>query len=130
MMIPKTIPDYDETFLAGRALSLFFDGTETSSTTLPFALYELALNPGCQEKLLEEISQILLKYGLFTAEALQQMIYLESILFESLRMHPVFMVMSKVCTQKYTLPKTTRQYKPITINPGCVVNISLMGIHM
>lgn len=115
--------------MAGHTLSIFIDGTETSSTALAYAFYELALNPHCQEKALNEIKQTLEKHdGKLTAEALQSMIYVEGILLEALRKHPALIVLTKVCTQKYTLPKTSEQVEPITIYPGTVVNIPLLGI--
>lgn len=110
---------------------MFVDGTETSSTVLAYALYELASNPHCQEKSFEEISRILKKYdGKLTAEGLQEMIYIEGILLESLRKHPALLVLTKTCTQTYTLPKTSKQTEAVTINPGTVVNIPLLGVHM
>lgn len=94
-------------------------------------MYELAANPHVQEKLFDEISQTLNKYdGQLTFDGLQEMSYLEGVLMEVLRMHPPMIAMSKVCTQAYTLPKTSQQSEPITIQPGTVVNIPVMGIHM
>lgn len=123
--------DFDETFLAGHTLSLFLDGTETSSTVLSYALYELALNPHCQEKALEELTRIIGKYdGTITAEGLQEMIYVEGLLLEALRIHPALIVMAKTCTQQYTLPKTSGQSKALTIDPGTIINIPALGIHM
>lgn len=125
------VTDFDDTFLAGHAMALFTDGTETSSAALSYALYELAVNPRCQEKLLHEIRTTMSKHGgNLTAEGLQEMIYLEGVLFEALRKHPALMVMSKVCTVEHTLPKTSKQSKPVTIQPGTVINIPVLGIHM
>lgn len=111
-------------------MALYVDGTETSSTILSCVLYELALNPHCQEKLLKEISETLTKYdGKLIAEGLQELNYLDGVLFEALRMYPALITMSKVCTQSYTLPKTSGQSKPVTIQPGTAVSIPVLGIH-
>lgn len=92
-------------------------------------MYELGLNPDCQEKLYKEIVDTIAKYnGELTAEALQEMVYLEGVLLEALRKHPALMAMLKVCTKPYTLPKTSGQSKPVTIQPGTVVSIPIMGI--
>lgn len=117
--------------MAGHALALFTDGTETSSTVLSYALYELAENPHCQAKLFDEICASMSKHGgKLTVERLQEMIYLEGVLLETLRKHPALMVMAKVCTVEHTLPKTSKQSKPVTIQPGTVINIPVLGIHM
>lgn len=131
MSLLYLISDFDDTYLAGHTLSLFIDGTETSSTALAYAMYELALNPDCQENALDEINRILSKYdGKITMEGLQEMIYIEGILHEAMRMHPPLIVMAKMSTQRYTLPKTTTQSEPITIEPGTSINICMAGIHM
>lgn len=115
----------------GHSLSLFIDGTETSSIALSYALYELALNPHCQQKAYVEMARILLKYdGKLTIESVQEMIYVEGCLLEALRKHPAVIVMAKKCTERYELPKTTAQSIPITIEPGTVITIPLLGIQM
>lgn len=117
--------------MAGHTLSLFIDGTETSSSALSYAMYELGLNEHCQEKAFDEIKRVIAKYdGKITGEGLQEMIYIEGILLEAIRMHPPLIVMAKTCTQRYTLPKTVGQTEPITINPGTVININTSSIHM
>lgn len=126
----KIISGFDDVFLAGSSVSFFMEATETSSAMLSFALYELADNPHCQHKLFEEITAIRAKHnGQITYECLQEMHYLESVLLEALRMHPPLMVLSKVCTEEYTLPKTSTQSKPVTIQAGTPVNIPLLAIH-
>lgn len=81
--------------------------------------------------LFNEIRDKIAKHGgQLSAEAIQEMIYLEGVLLEGMRMHPPLMVMAKTCTQEYTLPKTSGQFKAVTIQPGTVVNIPVLGIHM
>lgn len=122
--------DFDDTTLSGHALSLFTEGTESSNTTMSYILYELAKNPDCQEKLFEDITQVLDKYdGKLSFEALQEITYLECVLHETLRINPPVMALQKVCTEHYTLPKNSRQSKPVTIPPGTVVSIPVLAIH-
>lgn len=126
----QTKHNFDEAFLAGHAMSLFGDGTETSSVVFSYILYELALNPHCQEKLLEEITANMAKHGgKLTMEGLQEMNYLEGVILEALRKHPALMAMMKVCTKPYTLPKTSGQSEAVTIQPGTVVAFPVLAIH-
>lgn len=121
---------FDETFLAGHAMSLFVDGTETSSNVLSYAMFELASNPQIQEKIYKEITENMAKHGgELTAEGLQEMTYLEGVLLETVRKHPPLLALLKICTKPYTLPKTTGQSEPVTIQPGTVVNIPVFAIH-
>lgn len=130
----KNIPsilDFDETFLAGHSLSLYLDGTETSATALSYALYELARNPECQERLNAEIMAKMAEHnGQLTFEAIQEMSYLEGVLLEATRMHPPALYLSKVCNKKYTMPKTTKQTQAVTIEPGTIVQIPILALHM
>lgn len=72
------LKDANEEELAGHALSLFIEGFETSSTVLAFALYELAQYPEVQERLHEEIIDVLSRHdNKFTFDALQDMFYLD-----------------------------------------------------
>ncbi|XP_031625910.1 cytochrome P450 9e2-like [Contarinia nasturtii] len=123
--------NFDETFLAGHSLSFFMDGTETSAIALSFVLYELAQNPQCQTILYEEILRTITKYdGKITYDALQEMTYLESIIYEATRLHPPALYLAKLCNKPYTLPKIANQQKPTTIQPGTSITIPILGIHM
>lgn len=54
---------------------------ETSSTTLTFALYELALNPDVQETLRNDIQTVLSRHGNeLTYEAMLDMKYLQMVI--------------------------------------------------
>lgn len=110
---------------------MFVEGYETSSSVLAFAIYEMARNPEIQERLYEEINEVLARHdNQFTFEALQEMEYLECIIHETMRLNVVAPLISKVCTKAYTLPKLEGQTEPVTIYPGTPVQISARAIHM
>lgn len=98
---------------------------------LSFAIYEVARHPDIQERLYEEISDILAKYdGEFTFDALEEMTYLDCVMRESMRIDGIAPLISRVCTKPYTLPKLPGQDKPVTIPVGTPVQIVARAIHM
>lgn len=117
--------------MAGYALTLFVEGYETSSSVLAFAIYEMARNPDIQERLYEEIMDVLAKHnGEFTFDALQEMEYLDNVIHETMRIDVVAPLISKICTKEYTLPLIDGQKEPVTIYPGTPIQISARAIHM
>lgn len=117
--------------LAGYALTMFVEGYETSSSVLGFAIYEMARNPDIQERLYEEIMDVLAKYdGKFTFDALQEMDYLDMVIHETMRLNVVAPLISRLCTKEYTLPLIDGQKEPVTIKPGTPVQICVRALHM
>lgn len=67
--------------IIAQCFTFFSAGYETSSTTMAFALYELAVHPDIQEKVREEILQVSEKYSYsMNYESLKELVYLEQIL--------------------------------------------------
>jgi hypothetical protein len=62
---------------------------ETSCNTLSFALYEISRNPDVQQKLYKEVVEILGNAPIFEHDALEQMVYLQAVIKETLRLHSV-----------------------------------------
>ena len=60
---------------------MLIKGFETSSATMTFALYELALNPDTQDTLREEIKTVLARHAnKITYDAVNEMKYLQMVL--------------------------------------------------
>lgn len=123
--------DLPDIYVTGHTYSLFVEGTEASST-LSYVLYELAANPQCQEKLCDEIVQILAAYSdeVEGTDAVHKSEYFDAIILETLRIHSASMWIAKICMQKYQLPKNRYQTEPLTIHPGMVVHIPIQSIQM
>lgn len=66
--------------MAAQTFVFFIAGFETSSTTMSFALYELALQPQLQERLRSEVVDSFARYNNeFTYECLQEMEYMDQV---------------------------------------------------
>lgn len=69
----------DDKVIAAQAFLFFLAGFETSSTTMTFAMYELAANPKIQEKLYDEIRAAFEKHGCLSYDIISEMKYLDCI---------------------------------------------------
>lgn len=111
---------------AAQAFIFFIGGFETSSTTMQFTLYELALNQDIQNRVREEIKRVLAKHkGEWTYEAVHEMEYLGRVVDETLRKYPPGFVINRVCTKDYKIPDSD-----YTIEKGTTINISVFGLQM
>ncbi|KAJ3659262.1 hypothetical protein Zmor_010962 [Zophobas morio] len=111
--------------LAAQAYVFFMAGYETSSTTVTFALYELAVNSDIQSKLREEVNSVLARHdNKMTYEAVMEMTFMEKVLFETLRKYPPLPILTRLCTKDYIIPGTDVQ-----LNKGVGVMIPVLGLH-
>lgn len=112
--------------IAAQAFIFFFAGFETSSTTIMFAIYELALNLKMQWRVRNEIKMVLQKYGgILTYKAMMDMKYLKQVVdgkqkfinnvftiliynikSESLRKYPPVGTLIRMATKPYSVPET------------------------
>ncbi len=74
--------------ILGQAAVFLVAGYETTSVLLTFFFYVMATEPVVQEKVYEEIRQIL--GDEITYEKLQQLPYVDMVISETLRMYPPF----------------------------------------
>ncbi|XP_073844563.1 probable cytochrome P450 6a14 [Musca autumnalis] len=111
--------------MAAQTFVFFFAGFETSSTTMAFAIYELARNPDVQEKLRKEIMESLKKTnGKLTYEALNDMQYLEQVMAETLRIYPILAHLVRITKNDYQVPNTN-----YVLEKGIMTVIPVHSIH-
>ena len=90
-----------------------------------FCTYELALHQDIQDRLREEIEEVLKKHnGDLTHDAVMEMKYLDMVFNETLRKYPIFEVQIRKCSKKFTIPNSD-----LTIPLGTPIIIPTVGIH-
>ncbi|XP_016361510.1 cytochrome P450 3A30-like [Sinocyclocheilus anshuiensis] len=105
----KGLTDHE---ILSQSLVFILGGYETTSTTLTYLLYNLATNPDCLEKLLEEIDTNFPPDTPITYDALMKIDYLEMAINESMRLLPTTPRLERVCKKTVelngvTIPKDT-----------------------
>ncbi|GFS49408.1 cytochrome P450 3A8 [Nephila pilipes] len=105
--------------LVGQCVIFFLAGYDTTASTLSFASYLLALNPGIQNTLYEELREVLQRHkGELTYEALQDMKYLDNVISETLRIYPPSPRLERLTEADFKLGDTG-----ITLPKGMIVSI-------
>nr|CAI5826719.1 unnamed protein product [Callosobruchus analis] len=111
--------------IAAQSFIFFIAGFETSSTTMTFALYELATHPEIQEKAREEILQVLKRHdNKFSYDAVNELVYLKQVIDEALRKYPALPLVTRVCVKDYKIPGTD-----VVIEEGTKIIVPIAGIH-
>ncbi|XP_015117660.1 cytochrome P450 9e2-like [Diachasma alloeum] len=112
-----TIPE-----MTAQAFVFFFGGFESTSTFMCFAMQMMAENPEIQVRLQSEVDEVFDEEGDNPPyEAVNNMVYLDAVVNETLRMYPVNAVMDRVCTKEFELPPPLSGKKPVLLKPGFVV---------
>nr|QZM07449.1 cytochrome P450 monooxygenase [Lasioderma serricorne] len=112
--------------IAAQAFVFFIAGFETSSTTMTFAMYEMAVNPDMQRRVREEVKEVLGRHeGRFTYEGLGEMTYLQQVIDETLRKHSPAELSVRFCSKDYLIPNTD-----VVVDKGTRVFVPIKGLHM
>ncbi|GKD24696.1 cytochrome P450 93A3-like protein, partial [Tanacetum coccineum] len=78
-------------------------GTDTSAITVEWTLAELINHPNIMKKAVEEIDQVVGKNRLLQESDIPNLSYLQAIVKESLRLHPVVPLIQRLSTEDCTL---------------------------
>ncbi|XP_050514947.1 cytochrome P450 6j1-like [Diabrotica virgifera virgifera] len=119
----KDFNTFDRDLLVSNAIFLLIAGTETSASIISFALYELALHPGIQGKLRNEIKDNYEMYKGFTYEGVLKNKYLDMVIHETMRKYAVLPFMDREAITDYRLEGTD-----LVIEKGMIVYIPLFAI--
>nr|QPF77610.1 cytochrome P450 monooxygenase CYP9A151 [Ostrinia furnacalis] len=101
--------DWSQDDLIAQTMVFLIGGFETVSSSMAFALHELAINPDIQERLVKEIKEYNAKNGgKLDFNDLQKMPYMDMVVSELMRMWgPGFMV-DRICIKDYNLGKPNK----------------------
>ncbi|XP_025073526.1 cytochrome P450 9e2-like [Pogonomyrmex barbatus] len=115
--------------MTSQAFIFFLAGFESSSTLMSFAAHEIAINPDVQEKLQNEIDQVLEDMnGQPSYEAINGMKYLNAVINETLRKYPVQPMTDRLCVKDFELPATLPNAKPFLVKEGMMVWFPFYGL--
>lgn len=110
--------------MAAESFIFFTGGYETSSSTLTFCLFELALNPDIQQRLRTEIQDGLRDNKGISYDLLFELEYLDMVVKETLRKYPIIPAMLRKCTKDYLIPGTD-----LLVTKGQNLMIPFYSIH-
>uniref|UniRef100_A0A1B6GB64 Cytochrome P450 n=1 Tax=Cuerna arida TaxID=1464854 RepID=A0A1B6GB64_9HEMI len=111
--------------ITAQSFIFFAAGFETASSTIAFCLYELACNPEIQDKLHQEIKEVLAKHGgKPTYQALQEMPYMDKVINETLRRYASLSILNRTCIETYKVPDSD-----LVLEKGQRITIPTYAIH-
>ena len=123
--------------MTAHAFIFFFGSFHTTSSTLTFLTYEMAIHPDIQQKLQEEIDSVLneeltnknLVNDQPSYEEINKLKFLDAVIKENMRLHAVAPILERTCSNNFDLPPSLPDSKPFTLKPGMILWIPIEGIH-
>ncbi|XP_011307087.1 cytochrome P450 9e2-like [Fopius arisanus] len=117
--------------MVSQAFVFFFGGFETTSSAMCFVAHHIALDPNVQRKLQQEINETLeLCDQKITYDAINGMKYLDALVNECFRMHPIGVAIDRICTKEFELPPALPGKNPVLLKPGDRIWIPVAALHM
>ena len=95
----------DETLLVSNSILFFFAGYDTTTMGYTLCCHKLALHPGIQEKVYDEITEVIGDDEV-TFDRIQDLKYMDRFIAECLRLNTVLNSHERLCTKDYKVPGT------------------------
>lgn len=110
--------------IAGNVFIFYIAGTESSSSTIAYTLYELTQNEELMKRAKMDIRETLEKHdGKITYESIMEMKFIDLCVKETLRKYPGLPILNRECTKDFKVPDMD-----FVIKKGTSVIISLLGV--
>ncbi|KAM8953030.1 cytochrome P450 3A9-like [Pelodytes ibericus] len=113
----------DEEIMA-QSIIFLFAGYETTSLSLSYLFYNLAVHPDVQNKLQQEIDSFLPDKATPTYDILMQMEYLDMVIQENLRMYPPAGRIERVAKQNFEINGVIIPKGTVTMIPAYVLHMN------
>lgn len=104
---------------------VIFGGHDTSSFTVAMAIILLAMHPKIEQRVMDELTEVLGDQPIdadLTMEQINRLVYLEQVIKETLRVHPVAPVLLRHCSEDTELEN-------FTIPEGSEIIVSAITAH-
>ncbi|XP_069950512.1 cytochrome P450 9e2 [Cherax quadricarinatus] len=122
-VIPSKQVLTDESIVAQSVLFLLA-AFDTTASTIAFASFLLAKYPVHQQRLRQELQQMVQEHGDVTYQGIMEATFLDACIMESLRLYPPAVFGSRVCNKTYKIPGTK-----VVLRPGDLVTIPFWSLH-
>lgn len=122
-IVKKKMKTLNLTEIIANAIIFYEAGYETSSTALGFIAHFLINKPEIQEKIRDEIKQVLQQEGTLDYNTISKLSYMQCVINESLRYYP------PVTTFITRNTKEDYPYKDIVIPKNATIRISVDDLH-
>ncbi|XP_067143006.1 cytochrome P450 3A11-like [Centruroides vittatus] len=110
--------------MMAQCTGFLFAGSETTTNTLAFFLYHMALYPEYQDKLIEEVDKIWKTNDEMNFDVLNKMQYMDAVINETMRITPPLVQLFRECTEDYELPEIG-----IKIPKGMNIVVPIYAMH-
>lgn len=120
---------FEGELLVAQAALFFTAGFEPSSSSMAFAMYELAKDADVQRRLRDEIKEALVESGgQVTLQMIESLEYMQMIVLEVLRMYPPLAFLDRECGSDQAYPLAP--FSNLRVPKGMPVYIPCYAIHM
>ncbi|XP_042886027.1 cytochrome P450 9e2-like [Penaeus japonicus] len=121
---PKSKKALDELTIISQSVLFLVAGYDTTASTLAFASFLLAKHPEIQQRLRQEMNELIDQHGDITYQGIMEAKYLDACIMESLRLYPPGLFLERQCVKEYKVPGFD-----FTIEPGTVVSCPVWTVH-
>lgn len=109
---------------SSNSMLFYIAGSESSSSTLIFCLWELAQQPELMATVQQEIDAVIAKdHGQITYDNIKAMKLVEKCIYETIRKYPALPILNRNCTKTFPIPGTK-----FVIEKGTGIVIPVMAI--